>query len=77
MYVILPDSTTSMLRILKATKAEGYSTYDEAWVGKGLVGEPLVDSARLQHDNILSLFVLRVDEGDPDRRNVVVMDFRL
>ena len=65
------------MRILKASRAEGYSTYDEVWVGEDLVGEPLVDSARLHHDNILSLFVLHVDEGVPDRRNVVVMDFEL
>jgi len=65
------------MRILKTSKAGGYSSYDEVWVGRGLFGEPLVDSARLHNDNVLSLFVLRVDEDFPDKRNVVIMDFKL
>ncbi|KAL2022105.1 hypothetical protein VTK56DRAFT_6149 [Thermocarpiscus australiensis] len=77
LYIVLPDAAASEMRILKASKASGYSSYDEVWVGRGLAGEPLADSARLEHDNVLSLLVLTENEGNTRERNVAVMDFPL
>ena len=67
------------MRILKASRASGYASYDEVWKGGGVTGEPLADSARLEHDNVLSLLVLHVVEGEgqPSRRSVAVLDFQL
>lgn len=68
------------MRILKASKATSYASYDEVWTGRGLTGEPLIDAARLEHDNVLSLLVLLVvaeDEGQHLQRNVAVLDFQL
>lgn len=65
------------MRILKATKASGYETYEEVWEGKGITGEPLVDAPRLDGENVLSLFV-RKDIADAEgKRNVAVLDFVL
>ncbi|AEO69808.1 uncharacterized protein THITE_2120556 [Thermothielavioides terrestris NRRL 8126] len=77
LYVILPDFAASRLQILKASKAGGYSSYDEVWTGQGLTGEPLVDSARLEHDNVLSVLVLAEEKAAPGERKVVVLDFQL
>jgi hypothetical protein len=76
LLIVLPDFATSTLRILRASKATGYTSYDEVWTGHGLTGEPLVDSARLEHDNVLSVFVLSEDGADRGRK-VVVLDFQL
>jgi hypothetical protein len=82
LYIVLPDFATSEMRIVKASKASGYASYDEVWAGHGLTGEPLVDSARLEHDNVLSVLVLAeekagaVGSGEGER-NVVVLDFQL
>ncbi|KAK3328777.1 hypothetical protein B0H66DRAFT_1272 [Apodospora peruviana] len=78
LYIILPDSTTSSMRILKAKRTDGYAKYEQVWQGHGLTGEPLVDSARLQDDDVLSLFVRADVEGTSgEKKNVVVMDFQL
>lgn len=65
------------MRILQASRASGYSTYEEVWVGRGLTGEPLVDNARLEAENVLSLFVRQDDVGSMDKRDVAVLDFAL
>ncbi|KAL2133263.1 hypothetical protein VTI74DRAFT_2606 [Chaetomium olivicolor] len=76
-YIVLPDFTASALRILKASKASGYSSYEEVWTGQHLTGEPLVDSARLELDNVLSVLVLAEKETGPGEREVTVLDFQL
>lgn len=65
------------MRILKASKASGYTSYDEVWMGHNLRGEPLVDSTRLDHDNVLSVLVLAEERGNAGERNVAVLDFQL
>ncbi|KAK0735264.1 hypothetical protein B0T26DRAFT_691320 [Lasiosphaeria miniovina] len=77
LFLILPETTTPRIRILKATKASGYSHYEKVWEGHGYTGEPLVDTARLEHDNVLSVFVRADVDGATDKKNVVVLDFRL
>jgi hypothetical protein len=75
---VLPDFGASEMRILKASKASGYAGYDEVWRGNKLTGEPLVDSARLEQDMVLSVMVLAEEEATLSRkRNVVVLDFQL
>ncbi|GAB1309836.1 Dockerin type 1 [Madurella fahalii] len=77
LYIVLPNTAASEMRILKASKASGYASYDEVWTGHGLTGEPLTDTHRLEHDNVLSLLVLAEGKGEPRERNVVVLDFPL
>ncbi|KAK3949392.1 hypothetical protein QBC32DRAFT_372828 [Pseudoneurospora amorphoporcata] len=85
LYAILPDSTTKSMRILRATKDSGYTDYREVWKGDGLGGEPLVDSARLEYDNVLSVFARHdpVDSaGHPaehtaESQAVAILDFEL
>ncbi|KAK4152672.1 hypothetical protein C8A00DRAFT_34589 [Chaetomidium leptoderma] len=79
LYIVLPDLAASEMRIVRAAKASAYSTYDEVWVGGDLTGEPLVDPARLEHDNIMSVLVLAKQRGNPGegRRKVAVLDFEL
>ncbi len=86
LYIVLPDFAASETRILKAAKAGGYTSYAEVWVGRGLTGEPLVDSARLEHDGVLSVLVLSEKDGEEAgegaqtgerRRAVAVLDFQL
>ena len=77
LYMVLPDFAASELRILKATKASGYSSYDEVWTGRNLTGEPLVDSARLEHDHVLSVLVLRSEKASAAERKLAVLDFQL
>lgn len=83
LYIVLPDPNASQMRILKASGTNGYATYDEVWKGLCLTGEPLVDMARLEHDNALSLLVLQQHEDDrggmypSPRRSVAVLDFQL
>lgn len=79
LYIILPDTSTSGIRIFKASRQSRYRAYEEVWADHGrFSGEPLVDIPRLEHDNILSLFLL-VDEVTPNfyGRDVVVLDFGL
>ncbi|KAK1752770.1 hypothetical protein QBC47DRAFT_328152 [Echria macrotheca] len=77
LYLILPDSLTPTIRILKATRTDGYSSYQQVWEGGGYSGEPLVDSARLRSEDILSIFVRRDVHGETERKEVVVLDFAL
>ncbi|KAK0624553.1 hypothetical protein B0T17DRAFT_492645 [Bombardia bombarda] len=77
LYIILPDSVSATMRILKASKDTEYAAYEEVWVGSGLTGEPLVDSARVEYDNVLSLFALADGNDGPNKKNVVVVDFQL
>lgn len=77
LLIILPESTTPTMRILKSSKASGYKTYEEIWKGTGLTGEPLVDDHRLETDDVLSMFVRQDVEGSEGKRAVVVLDFEL
>lgn len=81
LYLILPDHKAPTLTILKATKASGYSDYELAWQRDGFPPtEPLVDSTRLDYDNVLSVFTRAANGGDMDsgaRVDVVILDFRL
>jgi hypothetical protein len=81
LFIVLPDFAASELRILKASKASGYAHYDEVWTGRNLTGEPLVDSARLGLDNVLSVLAL-AEKGGQDgasrgERELAVLDFQL
>lgn len=77
LYIILPDASTSTIRVLKSPRQSNYSTYEEVWIGHGLSGEPLVDIPRLEHDNVLSVFLRSDVKAGPDRKDVVVLDFVL
>ncbi|KAK3364681.1 hypothetical protein B0T25DRAFT_70976 [Lasiosphaeria hispida] len=77
LFIILPDSTTTTIKIVKAAKSSGYATYEEVWTGHGFTGEPLIDSARLEHDNVLSVFIRGDVKGSAGKKNVVVLDFQL
>ncbi|KAK0732363.1 hypothetical protein B0T21DRAFT_384678 [Apiosordaria backusii] len=80
LFIILPDGEKGHMYIERVTKSSGYTAREALWFREGLWGEPLVDQARLENDNILSLMVLAGTEvlGQPPRnRNVVVLDFKL
>jgi hypothetical protein len=79
LYIVLPNFAASEMRVLKATKASGYSSYEEVWTGRNLTGEPLVDQARLEWESVLSLLVLQVggNKNKTGGRQVAVLDFQL
>lgn len=77
LYIFLPDSEEAVMRILKAKQREDFSTYEQVWEGNGLTGEPLVDSARLEHDSVLSVFIRRDVTPTSGAKEVVVLDFQL
>lgn len=77
LLIILPDTTTPKMAILKATKASGYEAYEDVWVGHGITGEPLVDGPRLETENVLSLLVRRDSADAVGERDVAVLDFVL
>ncbi|KAI1334587.1 hypothetical protein F5Y15DRAFT_285308 [Xylariaceae sp. FL0016] len=80
LYFVLPShSEPDALEILKASKESRYAEYESVWRGDGfLPTEPLLDKARMQHDNVLSVFTrapsaVRTGTGV----DVVVLDFKL
>ncbi|KAL2195547.1 hypothetical protein P885DRAFT_40147 [Corynascus similis CBS 632.67] len=77
LYIVLPNLAASEMQVLRASKASGYSSYEEMWKGSNLTGEPLVDAARLEHDNVLSVLLLAEENEPSRRRNVAVLDFQL
>ncbi|KAK7968076.1 uncharacterized protein PG986_002353 [Apiospora aurea] len=96
LYFILPgggDSNDGGLNIWKAAKSGTYSAYELVWKRLSSseaqqqfpLTEPLVDTYRLDHDNMLSVFTRRYAEnkkgvapaGDERRIDVVVLDFQL
>ncbi|KAI1464343.1 uncharacterized protein F4812DRAFT_452969 [Daldinia caldariorum] len=81
LYLVLPDNTAPVLTILKATKASGYAEYELVWRETGFPPtEPLVDTTRLDHDNVLSVFTRSSNAADIESNphvNVVVLDFKL
>ncbi|KAI0881617.1 uncharacterized protein GGS22DRAFT_60068 [Annulohypoxylon maeteangense] len=81
LYLILPDHAASTLTILKASKKSNYSDYEVVWREDGFPPtEPLVDTTRLQYDNILSVFTRSSNGSDLDSHaqvDVVVLDFKL
>ncbi|KAI1772111.1 hypothetical protein F4818DRAFT_427732 [Hypoxylon cercidicola] len=81
LYLILPDSTAPTLTILKASKASKYSEYELVWQQDGFPPtEPLVDTTRLDYDDVLSVFTRSGHAADLDlstRVDVVVLDFKV
>lgn len=77
LLIILPATSASTMAILKATKASGYEAYKEVWAGQGITGEPLVDSPRLETEDILSVLVRRDSDDAVGNRDVAVLDFVL
>ncbi|KAK8113522.1 hypothetical protein PG984_014048 [Apiospora sp. TS-2023a] len=99
LYFILPggEKDGSGLSIRKAVKSDVYSTYTPVWSSATTQGkvfpltEPLVDTYRLDHDNVLSIFTRRyaaeqmIMPTGPDLKaeeyerkvDVVVLDFQL
>ncbi|KAK8004563.1 malate synthase [Apiospora arundinis] len=101
LYFILPGVDNG-LSIWKAAKRGGYSAYEQVWSSSSSssgeeeafpLTEPLVDTYRLDHDNVLSVFTRRCAEakkrshesagnrqaGEEEGRrvDVVVLDFQL
>ncbi|KAI0137685.1 hypothetical protein F4776DRAFT_104497 [Hypoxylon sp. NC0597] len=81
LYLILPDNNAPTLTILRAPKKTKYSEYELAWWRDGFPPtEPLVDTTRLEYDNVLSVFTRASNAADLDstaRVDVVVLDFKL
>ncbi|UQC87580.1 uncharacterized protein CLUP02_13097 [Colletotrichum lupini] len=77
LFLILPDPTNSSLRILKSSKAKDYAESVEVWRGVGFMGEPLVDSKRLEEEDVLSIFAIAVSATSSKDRQVVVLDFQI
>ncbi|KAK1474242.1 hypothetical protein CABS01_15938 [Colletotrichum abscissum] len=77
LFLILPDPTNSSLRILKSSKAKDYAESVEVWRGVGFMGEPLVDSKRLEEEDVLSIFAIAVSATSSKDRQVVVLDFHI
>lgn len=75
-YAILPGNIDSSLTIMQALKQEGYLNFKTVWRQDGFDGEPLVDQARLDEQNVLSIFT-RTDEDEEGKRRVVVIDIDL
>ncbi|KAI3324666.1 hypothetical protein HD806DRAFT_51635 [Xylariaceae sp. AK1471] len=77
LYFVLPHHADPVLTILRASKESQYAEYELVWQGEGfLPTEPLVDKARLHHDNVLSVFT-RALTGSEGNVDVVVLDFQL
>ncbi|KAI0127106.1 hypothetical protein BJ170DRAFT_724834 [Xylariales sp. AK1849] len=78
LYLILPDNVESTFSILRASKASEYAEYELVWRKDGFPPtEPLVDTTRLDYDNVLSIFTRAYGKELEDRINVVVLDFKL
>ncbi|KAL2840279.1 hypothetical protein BJY01DRAFT_21036 [Aspergillus pseudoustus] len=76
-YILLPEPATRTLKLFKSPKESDFLHFAEIWAGEGFLGEPLVDRQRLENDNVLSVFTLRVGVELSLERNVVVLDFVL
>ncbi|KAI1128738.1 hypothetical protein F5Y10DRAFT_291660 [Nemania abortiva] len=77
LYFVLPHHADPVLTILRASKASRYAEYELVWRGEGFPPtDPLVDKARISHDNVLSVFT-RAFTRSEGSVNVVVLDFQL
>ncbi len=77
LFIILPDSNASTIKILQATREGTYSNFEEIWYGYGFLGEPLVDTARIDTDDVLTVLTVSTC-GDANKdRLVVALDFRV
>jgi hypothetical protein len=77
LYFVLPHHAEPVLTVLKASRESQYAEYELVWRGEGFPPtEPLVDKARLDHDNVLSVFT-RALTGPEGKVDVVVLDFQL
>ncbi|OHF01652.1 hypothetical protein CORC01_03142 [Colletotrichum orchidophilum] len=77
LFMILPNPTNLSLRILRSSKTKGYSDPIEIWNGVGFIGEPLVDTKRLEKEDILSIFIIAKSASSSEDRHVVVLDFHV
>jgi hypothetical protein len=77
LYIILPQPSTSTIRIIKSLRQNNFATYEEVWGGGDFSGEPLVDIPRLEQDNVLSVFLRKDVTSVPSMKDVVVLDFDL
>lgn len=78
LYLILPDNDSTLLTILKASGATAYAEYELVWKGEGFPPtEPLTDKTRLDTDGVLSVFARMNADETGNKKNVVVLDFKL
>ncbi|KAL7620812.1 hypothetical protein AAE478_009810 [Parahypoxylon ruwenzoriense] len=79
LYLILPETTSPGLTILKASNESGYAQYERVWRADAGYPptEPLVDTERLGYDNVLSVFTRASAADGKDGVDVVVLDFKL
>lgn len=79
LYLALPDSSSQSLRVLKATSSSGYKTFVQGYEFQGCDAEPLIDKARLEEDDDLSILTTRNSETGENgiERDVVVIDLEL
>lgn len=77
LYFVLPHHAEPVLTIVRASRTSRYEDYELVWQGGGFPAtEPLVDKARLDDDNVLSVFT-RASSESSGNVDVVVLDFRL
>jgi hypothetical protein len=77
LHVVLPHQKNPILTILKASNESKYAEYELVWQGDGFPPtDPLVDKARLQSDNVLSVFTKSL-AGPEGTVNLTVLDFLL
>ena len=79
LYFVLPGTSSATLTLLKASRSDDYSTHELVWRKEGYPPtEPLIDTERLDYDNVLSVYTRATVEGQPGAKNsVVVLDFQL
>ncbi|KAI0877185.1 hypothetical protein GGS24DRAFT_488046 [Hypoxylon argillaceum] len=77
LYFVLPHHADPVLTVLRASRGSRYAEYELVWRGEGFPPtDPLVDKARLSHNNVLSVFT-RAFNGPDGNVDVVVLDFQL
>ena len=73
-YIVLPGNGDDSLKVKRLDwKSE---QFEQIWHGKGYDGEPLVDLARLETEDVMSIFT-RTNFDDDRQRQVVVLDIDL
>ncbi|KAI0393734.1 hypothetical protein F5Y17DRAFT_476616 [Xylariaceae sp. FL0594] len=77
LYFVLPHHTDPVLTILKAARESGFTEYELVWRGDGFpLTDPLLDKARLQSDDVLSVLTKSV-VGPEGSVVLTVLDFNL
>ncbi|KAI1160399.1 hypothetical protein F5B18DRAFT_675853 [Nemania serpens] len=79
LFFVLPHHADAVLTILRASRAGRYADYELVWRGGGFPPtDPLVDKARLAHDDVLSVFTRAFNGSERGADvDVVVLDFQL